>query len=162
MPSRVICIASKRIKEYARIQHNCKKWVENTPDNADKVLKQMEGVRNESFICIQEEGGLTMPQKNSDQFEQCCGSCCYMVGEDCYGYGMCAYIFGEHVRCFDKCHNDHFVNKDDAERYIKVLEAHNKWRRDEHVPNSMPMQDPKEIGLAIDFAVDYIKTFMEL
>ena len=59
-------------------------------------------------------------------------------------------------------HNGHFVNKDDAERYIKVLEAHNKWRRDEHVPNSMPMQDPKEIGLAIDFAVDYIKTFMEL
>ncbi len=43
MPSRVICVASKRIKEYARIQHNCKKWVKNTPENADKVLKQMEG-----------------------------------------------------------------------------------------------------------------------
>ena len=94
--------------------------------------------------------------------EKYCGSCCYMAGEDCYGYGMCAYIFGELVRCSDKCHNDHFVNKDDAERYIKVLEAHNKWRRDEHVQNSMPMQDPKEIRLAIDFAVDYIKTFMEL
>lgn len=94
--------------------------------------------------------------------EKCCGDCCWMIGEDCYGYGMCAYIFGEHVRCFDKCHNEHFVDKDDAERYIKVLEAHNKWRRDEHVPNSMPMQDPKEVGKAIDFAVDYCKTFMEL
>ena len=43
MPSLVICVASKRIKEYAWIQHNCKKWVENTTENADKVLKRMKG-----------------------------------------------------------------------------------------------------------------------
>ena len=91
-----------------------------------------------------------------------CKKCCWFVGEDTYGNGMCAKIFAKLCYCGDECHEDHFVSRDDAERYIKVLEAHNKWRRDEHVPNSMPMQDPKEIGLAIDFAVDYIKTFMEL
>ena len=40
MPDNVICIAGKRIKEYSRIQHNCKKWVENTPDNAERWLKE--------------------------------------------------------------------------------------------------------------------------
>ena len=43
MPSCVICVAGKRIKEYMRIQHDCKKWVENTTENAEKELKQMEG-----------------------------------------------------------------------------------------------------------------------
>lgn len=96
--------------------------------------------------------------------EKCCGACCYMIGEDCYGYGFCA-MCEERVRCFDKCdkcHGDHFVSKGDMERAVEVLEAHNRWRRDDNVPNSQPMVDPKELGKAIDRAVDYIKTFMEL
>lgn len=95
--------------------------------------------------------------------EKCCGNCCWMVGEDIYGQGMCAKIFAEMVMRGDKCHNPKlFFSKKQAERYLHVLAEHNKWRRDEHVPNSMPMQDPKELGLAIDFAIGYIKTFMEL
>jgi len=99
-----------------------------------------------------------------EEEEKCCGACCYMIGEDCYGYGFCA-MCEERVRCFDKCdqcHGDQFVSKDDMERAVKVLEAHNRWRRDDNVPNSQPMVDPKELGKAIDLAVNYIKTYMEL
>lgn len=96
-----------------------------------------------------------------------CGECCWMIGEDPYGYGFCA-MCEERVRCSDKCdkcdkcEGKLFVSKDDMAKAVEVLEAHNKWRRDKNVPNSQPMQDPKELGKAIDIAVDFIKTYMEL
>lgn len=99
-----------------------------------------------------------------EEEEKCCGACCYMIGEDCYGYGFCA-MCEKRVRCSDKCdrcNGDYFISREDMERAAEVLEAHNKWRRDDNVPNSQPMQDPKELGKAIDLAVDYIKTYMEL
>ena len=97
-----------------------------------------------------------------EEEERCCGACAYMIGESPYGDGTCAKIFAETVYCGDKCYGDHFVSKDDMTKAVEVLEAHNLWQRDPNVPNSQPMQDPKELGKAIDFAVDYIKTFMGL
>lgn len=44
MPDVVICIGGKRIKEYSEIKTNCKKWVENTPENASKELKKFKDV----------------------------------------------------------------------------------------------------------------------
>lgn len=41
---------------------------------------------------------------------------------------------------------------------IEILEKHNKWRRDNSVPNKNTMADPTELGIAIDTVVDYIKT----
>jgi ribosomal protein S27AE len=37
---------------------------------------------------------------------------------------------------------------------IKILEAHNRWRRGEDVE---PMVEPTEIGDAIDVVVEYVK-----
>ena len=37
---------------------------------------------------------------------------------------------------------------------IGILETHNRWRRGEDVE---PMIDPKELGIAIDLVVEYIK-----
>lgn len=99
----------------------------------------------------------------SNKEEKYCGECCWMIGEDHLGFGMCARIFAEMVKCDHKCHKPKlFFSKEQAKRYLHVLTEHNKWRRDEHVPNSLPIKDPKEIGLAIDFAIDYIKNMMEL
>lgn len=90
--------------------------------------------------------------------EKCCGDCCFFE----YGnsdLGLCnksGKLYGAEEVC------SYYVSIEQAERYLHVLTEHNKWRRDDNVPNSMPMQDPKEIGLAIDFACDYIKTFMNL
>ena len=41
----------------------------------------------------------------------------------------------------------------DAERAIEVLENHNKWRRG----GEIPMQDPQDIGEAVDIAVAVMK-----
>ena len=38
---------------------------------------------------------------------------------------------------------------------IKILRQHNKYRRDDCVPNSQTMQNPALIGLAIDAICDY-------
>ena len=43
MPHEVICIGHKRIKSYPKIQKNCKRWIENTPENAKEWLKKNEG-----------------------------------------------------------------------------------------------------------------------
>lgn len=40
MPHTVVCIGGKRVKEYAEIKTNCKKWVKNTPENASKELEK--------------------------------------------------------------------------------------------------------------------------
>ena len=94
--------------------------------------------------------------------EKCCGSCCY------YEHGNSNTGFGECHNCQDGmyCRPDgccyRYISKEQARYYITVLTQHNKWRRNDNVPNSTPMQDPKEIGKAIDFAVEYLKTFIKL
>lgn len=36
----------------------------------------------------------------------------------------------------------------------KILELHNLWRRDNHVPNKYEMVDPTELGIAIETAIE--------
>ena len=96
------------------------------------------------------------------QEENCCGNCCWMIGEDTNGMGMCAKIFAEMVNCGDQCHGDQFFAKDKARHYVAVLIQANRYRRDTHVPAIYRMVNQKEFGRAIDFATEYIKTFMEL
>ena len=43
MPDTIICVGHKRVKEYAKIQKNCKYWVKNTKENATKKLKEIFG-----------------------------------------------------------------------------------------------------------------------
>ena len=92
--------------------------------------------------------------------EKCCGNCCWFKQEDLSEWGDCykKKIPDQMVYCENNaCKN--YISEQQAERYLHVLTEHNKWRRGD---NSLRMQDPKELGKAIDFAVDYIKTFIKL
>ena len=40
---------------------------------------------------------------------------------------------------------------------IKLLEEHNKWRRDNNVPSIYEMVSPKELGIAIDTVIKHYK-----
>lgn len=40
MPHEVICVEWKKTKSYAMMKTNCKRWVENTKDNANEWLKK--------------------------------------------------------------------------------------------------------------------------
>jgi len=46
------------------------------------------------------------------------------------------------------------TNKMELKQAIGILETHNRWRRGEDVE---PMIDPRELGIAIDLIVEYIK-----
>lgn len=90
--------------------------------------------------------------------ERYCGNCCWMVGE-----GMCAKILDHWVNCSDKCYKKElFTSRKAMRHYLAVLIQHNRWRRDNDTPNSRKPVDARELGKAIDFAVDYCKTFMKL
>lgn len=44
----------------------------------------------------------------------------------------------------------------------RLLVQYNYWRRDEHIPNAYEMPNPKEIGVAIDLAIDILGGLNEL
>ena len=54
---------------------------------------------------------------------------------------------------------DIFLNrKKDLDNVIDTLEKHNEWRRDNNVPPKTKMVSPKELGEAIDKAIEILKT----
>lgn len=93
------------------------------------------------------------------QTKNCCGNCYfYKHGNSDTGFGKCHNPNGG-MSCRPNSVCYRHITKEQAERYAYVLNEHNKWRRCRNM-NIMPqMQDPKEIGLAIDFATDVIRTF---
>ena len=58
--------------------------------------------------------------------------------------------------------------KESLEQYLnlkqtsQLLQQFNDWRRDKNVPNSKEMPSPTEIGIAIDKAIHFIKSFISL
>lgn len=99
------------------------------------------------------------------QEDKCCGNCCWFKHEDTDGWGMCYSNRNQYLanprHCSDASCNA-YISRQTMRHHLAVLICHNRWRRDNHVPSIYKMQDPKEIGKAIDFVIDYIKTFMEL
>ena len=51
----------------------------------------------------------------------------------------------------DKC------KKMNIDKAIKILELHNKWRRDNNSPSKYNMQNPTEIGKAIDKLISEVE-----
>lgn len=47
--------------------------------------------------------------------------------------------------------------KMDLQKAIEILEKHNEWRRDENIPPKTDMQNPADIGNAIDYALIELK-----
>ena len=53
------------------------------------------------------------------------------------------------------------VKREDLDNVIDTLEKHNEWRRDENVPPKTKMVSPKELGEAIDKAIEILKTLKQ-
>lgn len=45
---------------------------------------------------------------------------------------------------------------------IEILTQYNLWRRDDNIPNSQKIPEPKKIGIAIDKAVEAMKWIIAL
>ena len=46
----------------------------------------------------------------------------------------------------------------DLDNVIDILEKHNEWRRERNFPSKLKMVSPKELGEAIDKAIEILKT----
>ena len=51
-------------------------------------------------------------------------------------------------------------NKMNLKQTIKVLEEHNRWRRDNNVPAKTKMAEPKVLGMALDRAIEELKNLL--
>lgn len=51
------------------------------------------------------------------------------------------------------------IHNIDIKEAIQILKKHQEWRRDPNVPVKTKMQDPKEIGKAIDIAIIILKEY---
>ena len=94
--------------------------------------------------------------------ERCCGDCCWFKHEDVSGWGICyhssvGYLDGSRNCAMNAC--KHYVGEAEFRHLVAVLIQANRYRRDNHVPSIYKMPNPKELGKAIDFAVEYMKTF---
>lgn len=45
---------------------------------------------------------------------------------------------------------------------MKILIQHNKWRRDNHIPNKYDMVNPTELGKAIEVAINVMKELIDI
>ena len=95
--------------------------------------------------------------------ERCCGYCAWFYEKEYDGIGFCAKPYSDYdsvtSSCNIWCHK--YVSRKEMRHHLAVLKLHNRWRRCNE-SDIYRQQDPKEVGKAIDLAVDYIKTFMTL
>lgn len=88
-----------------------------------------------------------------------CGECCHFKHEDTDGFGWC-YKLAEFnlegvVHCSDPCICDSFVSCEDKRHHMAMLR---KCQRCLKNADNKDM-DVKAIGAAIDFCVDYLKSY---
>ncbi len=48
----------------------------------------------------------------------------------------------------------------DLKQTIKILEEHNRWRRDNSVPAETKMTEPKVLGMALDRAIEELNKLL--
>lgn len=95
-----------------------------------------------------------------------CGDCCYFFAECTDGDGCCAKHYWDvsedgnpMVASCSQPACDDYISRQEKRHHLAVLLQHNRWRRDNEVPNSRRMVNPTELGKAIDFVIDYIRTY---
>ena len=84
-----------------------------------------------------------------------CGECIYYIGEDMNGYGICTKQDSVKNLSYLAC--EQFDRGKEHRHHIAVLIQANRYRRDKHVPSIYRMPNPKELGKAIDYAVEHLK-----
>lgn len=91
--------------------------------------------------------------------EQYCGNCAWFYAEDTYGFGGCTHQFAVIRNCEYKCNVDKFVSREEMRHHLAVLTRLLRWTRDKEHRHPVSWED---IMKAIEFAIDYIKTYNKL
>lgn len=95
--------------------------------------------------------------------ERCCGGCCWFCYEETSGWGQCMQQDDcDSMHCSDLCTTDQYFSRERMRHFMAVMLQANRYRRDKNVPAIYRMPNPTELGMAIDFAVKYMKVFSKL
>ena len=89
-----------------------------------------------------------------------CNTNCILFDVDCDGVD---------VSSFNKEEWDASINWNDSNKSemsikdaMKILIQHNKWRRDNHIPNKYDMVNPTELGKAIEIAINAMQELINV
>lgn len=95
--------------------------------------------------------------------DACCGNCAYFYAECTDGDGICAQKPHEdNITLCDRPACSKHISRQQARHYIATLIQANRYRRDQNVPSIHKMPNPKELGEAIDFAVEFYQKYSRL
>lgn len=89
----------------------------------------------------------------------CCADCMLFDVDHC-GVDVssfCEEDWDSSINWGDNNENDMSIK--DA---MKILIQHNKWRRDNHIPNKYDMVNPTELGKAIEVAINVMKELIDV
>ena len=88
-----------------------------------------------------------------------CNKNCILSEIDCDGVDVSSF----NKEDWDSSANWNDSNENDMsiKDAMKILIQHNKWRRDNHIPNKYDMVNPTELGKAIDVAISVMKELID-
>ena len=89
-----------------------------------------------------------------------CNTNCILYDIDCDGVNVSSFNkedWDSSINFGDNNENDMSIK--DA---MKILIQHNKWRRDNHIPNKYDMVNPTELGKAIEVAINAMKELIDI
>ena len=91
--------------------------------------------------------------RKDEKKEKVCGSCCWMMCEDHYGWGGCAHRFGDIVSCDNPACKNHLDRKK-VRHSAAILAQYKRCVHDDLEIKKKPR--PYQIDEAIDIVARYI------
>ena len=88
-----------------------------------------------------------------------CNTNCILFEIDCDGVDVSS--FNKEDWDSSANWNDSNENGMSIKDAMKILIQHNKWRRDNHIPNKYDMVNPTELGKAIEVAINVMKELID-
>lgn len=102
-------------------------------------------------------------EKNMKKIEHYCGECCWEFGEDCDGCASCAKRYLEEGMITVMCDQEacgKFISREELDERVEDLKKFREMLHDGG-KSCMPENDG-ELRRALDFVLDYIKTYDEV
>lgn len=92
------------------------------------------------------------------RIDKCCGGCNHFKYEDMEGWGICEELGNIKTHCSQGQWCIKYEDEETIRRHhTAVLIQANRYRRDNNVPSIYRMPNPRELGKAIDYAIEILK-----
>ena len=91
------------------------------------------------------------------KIDKCCGGCTHFKYESTDGWGWCDIGDCKTYCGYGNTCDDYEDEETIRRHHIAVLIQANRYLRDQNVPSIYRMPNPRELGAAIDYAINQLK-----